>query len=62
MLGKSSGEIPVLDLFCGMGGLALGFARNGFSVTGYDIHPRVPEIFEMNGIGKAGVALSLIHI
>jgi len=56
MLGKPSGEIPVLDLFCGMGGLALGFARNGFAVTGYDIHPRVAEIFEMNRIGRARVA------
>ncbi len=53
---KEPGEIPLLDLFCGMGGLALGFARNGFRVTGYDIHPRIPEIFEINRIGQAVVA------
>jgi DNA (cytosine-5)-methyltransferase 1 len=39
-----------------MGGLALGFARNGFRVIGYDIHPRVPEIFEINRIGLAVTA------
>ncbi|WP_299030012.1 DNA cytosine methyltransferase [uncultured Thermanaerothrix sp.] len=55
-MNDSSGEIRVLDLFCGMGGLALGFARNGFLVTGYDIYPRVPEIFEINQIGQAIVA------
>lgn len=51
-----NGEIPLLDLFCGMGGLALGFARTGFRVTGYDINPRTPEIFRINRIGEAIVA------
>lgn len=54
MGGPAAGSC-VLDLFCGMGGLALGFARKGFRVTGYDIHPRVPEIFEINRIGQAVV-------
>lgn len=48
--------IRALDLFCGMGGLALGFARNGFHVTGYDINPWVPQIFEQNLIGEAVTA------
>jgi len=45
--------IRVLDLFCGMGGLALGFTRNDFHVTGYDINPWVPQIFKQNLIGEA---------
>lgn len=48
--------IRVLDLFCGMGGLALGFSRNGFCVTGYDINQWVPQIFEQNLIGEAVTA------
>lgn len=43
----------VLDLFCGMGGLSLGFAQAGFLVVGYDKNPWVPVIFRVNGIGDA---------
>ncbi len=56
VFGGKMEQIPLVDLFCGMGGLSLGFARAGFQVTGYDIHPRVPEIFGLNGIGRAVVA------
>lgn len=45
--------MEVIDLFSGMGGLASGFANRGYNVYGYDIHPRVPEIFEINRIGTA---------
>jgi DNA (cytosine-5)-methyltransferase 1 len=46
----------VLDLFCGAGGLASGFAEAGFEVTGVDHKEIVPRIFELNGIGAARVA------
>lgn len=30
----------LLDLYCGAGGAAMGYARAGFEVTGVDIHPQ----------------------
>jgi DNA (cytosine-5)-methyltransferase 1 len=36
----------VLDLFCGMGGLSSGFAKEGFSVTGVDLSEDVRDIYE----------------
>ena len=43
--------MKVLDLFSGGGGLALGFARAGFSVTGVDKSEVAGKTFKLNGIG-----------
>ena len=42
----------VLDLFCGAGGLSLGFRDAGFSVLGADINQYSAEIYSINNIGK----------
>ena len=44
--------MKVLDLFCGAGGLSLGFSRSGFSVVGVDIKEISGRIFEINSIGQ----------
>lgn len=41
-----------LDLFCGAGGLSLGFRNEGFSVTGADINQYSVGIFSLNNIGE----------
>jgi len=45
--------MKVLDLFCGMGGLALGFSERGFHVTGVDMNRTALETFNRNGLGLA---------
>lgn len=45
----------VADLFCGIGGLALGFSRMGCRVIGYDVSPSRVATFRFNGIGDAHV-------
>jgi DNA (cytosine-5)-methyltransferase 1 len=40
-----------LDLFCGAGGLSLGFKKAGFHVTGVDKSEAAKKIFELNQIG-----------
>lgn len=47
--------MDVIDLFAGMGGLAVGFAKEGFRVLGYDINPLSFKIFKINRIGDARI-------
>ena len=42
----------LLDLFCGMGGLAAGFAASGFNVTGVDKSEAAGQTFEKNHLGS----------
>lgn len=44
--------LKVLDLFCGAGGLASGFSRQGFDVTGVDSSELAGKTFENNNMGK----------
>jgi DNA (cytosine-5)-methyltransferase 1 len=44
--------IKVLDLFCGIGGLSYGFAKQGFEVTGVDLLDSAAEAFKLNSIGS----------
>lgn len=44
--------LRVLDLFCGAGGLASGFSKEGFDVTGVDSSHLAGRTFESNGRGR----------
>jgi DNA (cytosine-5)-methyltransferase 1 len=41
-------RLKVLDLFCGVGGLAYGFGKLGFDVTGVDVSESVGRAFQLN--------------
>jgi len=44
--------MAVLDIFCGVGGLAQGFRKEGFEITGADISEGAGKTFELNKQGK----------
>ena len=52
---KDMGGPRVLDLFCGAGGLSLGFRACGFEVTGIDRSPNAVDTYSRN-LGKADCA------
>lgn len=49
---QNDGQINVLDLFAGCGGLSLGFEARGFSVTGIEMDSQAVETYNQNLIGK----------
>jgi DNA (cytosine-5)-methyltransferase 1 len=44
--------MKALDLFCGAGGLSLGFKKADFHVTGVDVNDAAKETFKLNKIGE----------
>ena len=48
----------LLDLFCGAGGAAMGYARAGFEVIGVDIKPQPHYPFEFILTDVLGIALA----
>jgi DNA (cytosine-5)-methyltransferase 1 len=45
-------RIGAIDLYAGTGGMSLGFADEGFTVTGIDSDPPSHGVFRTNGIGE----------
>ena len=52
ILAKMDSPPRVLDLFCGMGGLAYGFAKLGFEIIGVDISRKAGLTYSYNRIGS----------
>lgn len=55
------GQLPIaIDLFCGVGGMALGFERAGFKIAGaFDLEPRHIETYRRNFGATSTHALDL---
>ncbi|WMT50546.1 MAG: DNA cytosine methyltransferase [Ferroplasma sp.] len=52
---EKNNRLKMLDMFSGMGGMSIGFARRGFSVTGIDIEPFAVDSYNKltGGTGSA---------
>jgi len=49
---QTAGNIRVLDLFAGCGGLSLGFEAHGFEVLGYEMETKAVETYARNLQGR----------
>ena len=55
-------KFNAIDLFCGAGGLSLGFQQAGFNIiVGVDNEPAALETFEFNHKGAIG-SVSYTHL